>query len=454
MTYLSGDPQDEEEPAFLPPPFDIAKDPIPSFAFLLEQRASLYSKRSDYDSFQRTIQELGSDGEAGRRRGLGHWLVGELKQAATALEAFPTDDVASFTRANALLSLGRPADAQPLFARLASDYPAEPRPWGGLVAAKLEADLLGGKEAEESALATLSTSLEAATESLRGSAEYHYLAGRAAELRNDLESALDHYSAAREVDPTHRPNLFHLAHLAERTGLDELALDGYESLISMLPIDHSTLMNLGVLYEDMGRDQEAAACYDTVVASDPTNTRARLYLTDARAATEMFYDEDQEKKEDLLNQVLRIPITDFELSVRARNSLNKMNILTLGDLVVKTEPELLSVKNFGETSLNEIKEILNSKRLRLGMNRLEAAASIATHSATSANDEDELAQPISILKLSIRARRVVENIGALTVQDICQHSEDELLGMPNFGATSLAELKSKLTEMGLTLRKG
>ena len=53
---------------------------------------------------------------------------------------------------------------------------------------------------------------------------------------------------------------------------------------------------------------------------------------------EMYYDEDLERKEDRLNQILRIPITDFELSVRARNCLNKMDILTLGDLVKKTEP--------------------------------------------------------------------------------------------------------------------
>ena len=72
----------------------------------------------------------------------------------------------------------------------------------------------------------------------------------------------------------------------------------------------------------------------------------------------MYYDEELERKEDRLNQILRIPITDFELSVRARNCLNKMNIVTLGDLVRQTEQELLSYKNFGETSLNEIKEIL------------------------------------------------------------------------------------------------
>ena len=71
------------------------------------------------------------------------------------------------------------------------------------------------------------------------------------------------------------------------------------------------MINLGVLYEDFGRDQDAAACYDTIVRTAPTDRFARLYLEDAKAGMSMYYDEDLEKKEDRLNQILRIPITDF-----------------------------------------------------------------------------------------------------------------------------------------------
>ena len=67
-----------------------------------------------------------------------------------------------------------------------------------------------------------------------------------------------------------------------------------------------------------------------------------------------------------MGQVLSIPVTDFELSVRSRNCLQKMGIMTLGDLCRCTEQELLASKNFGETSLIEIKEMLASKGLRLG----------------------------------------------------------------------------------------
>jgi len=80
----------------------------------------------------------------------------------------------------------------------------------------------------------------------------------------------------------------------------------------------------------------------------------------------MYYDEDAQKKRDRMSQVLGIPVTDFELSVRSRNCLQKMGVMTLGDLCRTTEQELLGSKNFGETSLTEIKDMLASKGLKLG----------------------------------------------------------------------------------------
>ena len=98
-----------------------------------------------------------------------------------------------------------------------------------------------------------------------------------------------------------------------------------------------------------------------------TDRRARLYLDDAKAGMEMFYDEDLEKKEDRLNQILRIPITDFELSVRARNCLDGANLVTLKDLVTLSENEVMNLKNLGKTSLTEIKSKLAERGLSLGM---------------------------------------------------------------------------------------
>tara|TARA_R110002072_G_scaffold101732_8_gene224104 strand:- start:947 stop:2281 length:1335 start_codon:yes stop_codon:yes gene_type:complete len=435
------------------PPFDLKSDPIPSFGALQQERCRIFESSQEVELFRSKVVQLMDEGEEGRRKGLGMWLVGDLESAAKRLLPYEQDDVAAFTRANALMSLRRPSEAKPIFERLSTKYPDEPRPRGGMLDSQLDADLEKGDL--ESAGQTLEAALNAAPSSFAGSAEALYLQGRLAECKNEPQAAVDNYLAAREVDPTHRRNLFRLAYCAERGGLDELALESYESLSSMLPIDRATLSNLGLLYEDLGRDQDAAACYDTITKGCPMDRRAKLYLEDARAGMIMFYDEDMEKKEDRLNQILRIPITDFELSVRARNCLNKMDIMTLGDLVKKTEAELLSYKNFGETSLAEIKEILNSKNLRLGMAREEAVASISrqrVEAPVSADPNDPRNKPMSELKLSIRARRTVENLGCMTLGDVAQHSEEELLGMPNFGVTSLLELKNKLSEHNMKLK--
>lgn len=64
---------------------------------------------------------------------------------------------------------------------------------------------------------------------------------------------------------------------------------------------------------------------------------------------------------------LNLPLSELKLSVRASNCLESENIHTLRDLVIRTEEQLLEVRNFGETTLNEVKEKLADLGLRLGM---------------------------------------------------------------------------------------
>jgi DNA-directed RNA polymerase subunit alpha len=70
---------------------------------------------------------------------------------------------------------------------------------------------------------------------------------------------------------------------------------------------------------------------------------------------------------DFDNEHLRKNIDELELSVRAYNCLKNANIKTIADLVQKTENEMLRTKNFGRRSLNEIKDILGTMGLHLGM---------------------------------------------------------------------------------------
>jgi DNA-directed RNA polymerase subunit alpha len=86
------------------------------------------------------------------------------------------------------------------------------------------------------------------------------------------------------------------------------------------------------------------------------------------------FDETEEPAEEVkpveeakLNENLFRSVDELELSVRSANCLQNANIKTIGDLVQKTEAEMLKTKNFGRKSLKEIKEILSEMGLSLGM---------------------------------------------------------------------------------------
>jgi DNA-directed RNA polymerase subunit alpha len=192
-----------------------------------------------------------------------------------------------------------------------------------------------------------------------------------------------------------------------------------------------------------------------VVDADPQNDRARRYLENANASSTQYYDESRERSADKQNAVLRIPVTDFELSVRARNCLQRMNIHTLGDLVSRTESELLSFKNFGETSLQEVKDILLMKGLRLGMMPsmdVGPAASAATAGPT-AGTGDVMEILISELDLSVRSRAALAMLGITRVRELTQANETTLMSCKNFGQTSLDEIRSKLRNLGLEIAR-
>src|ERR1700681_6239 len=84
-----------------------------------------------------------------------------------------------------------------------------------------------------------------------------------------------------------------------------------------------------------------------------------------------FVEEPSERAMDKMGEQLNRSVEELELSVRSYNCLKNANIQTIGELVQKTEAEMLRTKNFGRKSLNEIKEILANMGLALGM-RIDA----------------------------------------------------------------------------------
>src|SRR4051794_6002929 len=300
-------------------------------------------------------------------------------------------------------------------------------------------------------------------------AEEYYKRGIEAEKEGNHEKAIEFYERALNENPDHEQACFNLAVLYDRRAEDAKAIELYERICTSPPVHLNALLNLAVLYEDNNHYDEAHRCLDAVLKTNPNHERARMYMKDVESARSMYYDED-DRRAGAQNRVLEIPITDFELSVRSRNCLKKMNIRSLGDLLKTTEQELLSYKNFGETSLNEIKALLAQKGLRLGQSAEGGGApatgiggTVGTVGApgvprrtpvVAGNVAPEiLIKSVADLELSVRSRKALQRLNINSLAELASRTEDELLGCKNFGHTSLNEIKQQLGSFGLGLRK-
>lgn len=287
-------------------------------------------------------------------------------------------------------------------------------------------------------------------------AEYHYQLGSLHEANGQREEAMAEYERAIALDGNHARALFALAYCCDLYGDEEQAIEYYKRCLESGTVYISALLNLAVLHEDKGQYGEAYDCVYQVLQNHPNHPRARLFLKDISSSITMYYDEDQERRVDRRNQVLQIPISDFELSVRSRNCLRRMNIRFLGDLLRVTEQELLAYKNFGETSLMEIKAILASKGLRLGQmleERNNNRQPVEADDLIDKVDNEMLSTSVSGLNLSVRARKCLQRLNLNTIGELTQCTEAELLGCKNFGITSLDEIKKSLRDKGMSLRE-
>lgn len=283
----------------------------------------------------------------------------------------------------------------------------------------------------------------------------HAAEAEKAESAGDRPKAIVEYRKAVQADQTDQRMLFRLAFLLDLAGDEDEAVVLYERCIERAPAPINALVNLAVLYEDRGDWPRAERCLRQILETNPNHPRAKLYMKDVQASRAMVMEDDHEREKFKRNALLDTPVTDFELSVRARTCLKKMNIRTLGDLIRTTEAELLSYKNFGESSLVEIKTMLAAKGLRLGQGRDEAhrsARRAMIESLKGGGNEAVLNKSVSEMNLSVRARKALQLLNIQTMGDLVTHTEAELLGVKNFGATSLSEVRAKLSECGLSLR--
>ena len=149
-----------------------------------------------------------------------------------------------------------------------------------------------------------------------------------------------------------------------------------------------------------------------------------------------------------------LSIEDLELSVRSYNCLKRADIHTLLDLAGRTEEGLIEIKNFGQKSADEVRRALERRGLSLPF-KSEDVLGISTRDreipdqafhSVSQDDDSLRSLGLSARSLNTLYRGQVDNIPHLL-----QHTEADLLAIPNLGATAIQEIKASLGERGFSL---
>ena len=412
-------------------------------------RKAISENYGHFGELRDAVGEMESDdtlSPAGRTKmGVCQFLLGRFSDSLSTLQSADGSAMAFFYQARCLFELGRYNEAISAYEQAQKSGYNEDRCKIGIA----EAHRYAGRV--EEALGILDN-IFGPTEQ---TADYMYQrAATVAAVGGRMDEALALYQRAVNTDENHAGALFGLALENDRMGNDEESLKLYERAAKAFPTGIGVLINLGLVYEDNNQFDKAQMCYKRILDCYPDHPRTRLYMKDAAATGNMLYDEEAQRRNDRLAQTLNMPVTNFELSVRSRNCLQKMGIETIGDLTRTTEAELLSSKNFGETSLYEIREVLSSKGLALGQFAHEKKTTeppIDT-SHMSPDEQALLDRPIADLNLSVRARKCMARLQINIIGELIRKTGDEMLECKNFGVTSLNEVREKLADLGLKLR--
>jgi DNA-directed RNA polymerase subunit alpha len=399
--------------------------------------------------FGSLAKKFSSENKAEVRRGTALWLIGRSEEAIEALKSARASKEKSYVLGVAYLESDRPADALEQLKEANSADSSDPLISSAFCEAKIRA---GQYEDAESHVDRL-IKKQATGRAL-------YLKGLLADFQGFHDQALEAYEKSLEAEPGHPESLFRLAYIMDLAGDDARALEIYEQLRKLRPMHVNTMMNLGVLYEDRGEYDRAEQCYQSVLDYFPNHPRAQLYLKDAKASTTMFYDEDAARREAKVQQILGQPVAEVSFSPRVRNALQKLGVNSLGDLVQKSEDDLLAIPNFGRTSLRELKEFLSSKGLSLatasGPGGLvappEEGMAPAAEVATGPVSEETLKKNLSDFEWSGRIRKVFEKLGVVTISDLLGKTEKDLLKSKNLGVTSIKEIRKKLGQLGVQMK--
>ncbi len=388
---------------------DVLSEPVDrdSVEQVIEQVYDSFSSFDQAHSYvaqlEEQVQEAADDADRDLIENVGvlHFVVGDYEKAAKRLETVKTRKRAAHFLGRTYLKLDRPADAIDMLEKGRHDD-ADQKTDVLLVEAFCTL-----RDAEGARKATKRLERADAAQHLLS-----YCKGFIAEATGDYASAMQHYESALDAEPEHAPSLFRLARNCDLNGDDERAVELYQKCVSLRPSHVGALINLGLLHEDHGQYEEAIRCYRRVLAIDPRHKQAQLYLKDAESSLTMYIDVSRSKRLRRMDELFSLPAG----ASSPEEALQPGAVAAIG---AATPQEASQVAAAGPTP----------------------------------EEEQTLNTPVEELDLSTRSRKCMQKLGIRTVGELIQQSEQDLLAVPNFGATSIQEVKERLAELGLSLEE-
>lgn len=426
---------------------EIFEDETAGRLDFLNARTLAFGVPGEMAKLEKFVDELAESSKgSGKDRaklcmGVGLWIVGKYAEAAGVFASLRSNPDAAYFRGLCLMETGDYDGALKSLAAAAKSGQ------DGFVCAMAEADALRRAGRPEEAL----KKIKAFQEDHDDEAELHYQEARCLGEVMDYEAAMEAYERAVELNPQHVGALFHLARWHDLRGNDEWAVDYYEKAAAVRPTRTNVLLNLGLLYEDHGEYDKAGQAYERILAINPQDKRARMYQKDVQGSLAMYYDEAVERRETRTAALMQTPLSDFELSARSRACLEKMNVRSLGDLARLSEMDVTGSKNFGETSLIELRKLLDAKGLHFGTEQPETGP--PARAIAPPPESGVLSKSVAELDLPVRCVKCMRTLGIESVGELSRKTEKELLQCQNFGQTSLIEIKQKLQDIGLQLKE-
>jgi len=240
------------------------------------------------------------------------------------------------------------------------------------------------------------------------------------------------------------------------------------AVLGEIPIDSIFSPVSRVSYEVGSARVGQRTDYDKLTLEIETNGAMDPHESLARAAEllihrlSLFADEERLREQEVSDQELlatlpapgseydEMLIEELELGVRSYNCLKREGVVTVGELMSRTEAELLNIPNFGKKSIEEVKERLGEKGLKLKGDLSGDEDPAEEEVAAAGPDLTEMG--IEELEADVRTYNRLKAEGIETVGDLVLRTRAELLGIPKFGEKSVEQVTERLETKGLKLR--